>query len=102
MIVYSPLQRRWLRHHFARWTVAYGWSAAEVRPPRPNSPHDALAEALGLPVEDFAGPVEDFGSAPPGRGRKLAHPLLDPPTPSGTSPWRYPSPAPKPSSSSRV
>ncbi len=63
MIVYSPLQRRWLRHHFARWTVAYGWSAAEFAH-RDKQPHDALAEALGLPVEDFAGPVEDFGRRP--------------------------------------
>ncbi len=30
MIVHFPrLQRRWLRHHFDKWTAAFGWSAAE-------------------------------------------------------------------------
>ncbi len=63
MIVHSPLQRRWLRHHFDKWTAAYGWSAAEFAH-RVKQPHDALAEALGLPVEDFAGPV-GFVRSPP-------------------------------------
>jgi hypothetical protein len=57
MIEYAPLQQKWLKHHYLKWQREYGWSASEFAA-RVKQPRDALAEVLGLSLEDFGPPPE--------------------------------------------
>ena len=63
-MTYTKLQQQFLRYHWAKWSVDYGWSArrfAEVT----KQPAEALAELLGIPIEDFAPPPPPPEMTPP-------------------------------------
>ncbi len=51
-VTYTKLQVQWLKHHYILWQREYSWSAGEFAK-RVKQPPVALAEVLGIPVEDF-------------------------------------------------
>ena len=62
-MTYSTLQQKWLKHHYTRWQREYGWSAGEFAK-RVKQPPAALAEVLGIPVEEF-GPFPEAATPLP-------------------------------------
>lgn len=56
MTTYTPLQAKWLRFHFEKWRTEYGWSPKTFAQ-KTKQPPEALAEALGVPLEEFKPPA---------------------------------------------
>lgn len=54
---YTPIQTKWLKHHYAKWRTAYGWSPRQFAQQTKQDP-EALALALGIPLQDFGPPPQ--------------------------------------------
>lgn len=83
-MTYTKLQQQFLRYHWAKWSVDYGWSPrrfAEVT----KQPAEALAELLNIPLEDFAPPLP-----PPSPTTEAAQATPAPPPPPAPEPLPAP------------